>query len=95
MGLFALFKPAAQEVPGLGRLDHRRGAWRSTIALGGARPVPLELADPRGGVPEAIAELARQQIVPCPHAPRKPEDWSTRGGHVNHRVGTCEAVETR
>lgn len=63
MGLFDLFTRAAQEVPGLGRLEHRRGAWRGTIPLGGSAPVPLELAGPRGGVPEARLQLARELMV--------------------------------
>lgn len=60
MKLFDLFGRPSQEAPGVGRLERRRGVWLGTIAVGGRPSAPLELAGPRGGIPEHRLALARE-----------------------------------
>lgn len=63
MGLFDRFRRVTQDVRGLGPMERRHGVWLGSIPLGGSGSVPLELAGPREGVPEARLQLARDLIV--------------------------------
>jgi len=63
MSLFDFFKRATLAVPGLGTMERRRGVWLGSLPLGGSPSVPLELAGPREGVPEARLDLARELIT--------------------------------
>ena len=63
MGLFDRFTRLTREVPGFGTIERRHGVWLGSITLGPSESVPLELAGPRDGVPDARLQLARELIA--------------------------------
>jgi hypothetical protein len=64
--LFGLFKSAPFVDPQLGELRRWRGAWRGTIALGGAAPVPLVLSGGRSAPDGGALQVARS--IPSQYA---------------------------